>query len=109
MWISLVVQHSRIHLPIQGTQVQPLLREPRSHIPRVYPITREEPMQTMKTQHNQKMKKEWEGRVLSHPYSRHSSVPPPKTAPGLVFDFPQVLTGRTEELYHFNSHNTIIM
>lgn len=60
-------------------------------------------------QHNQKMKKEWEGRVFSHPYSRHSSVPPPKTAPGLVFDFPQVLTGRTEELCHFNSHNTIIM
>jgi len=49
MWISLVVQHSRIHLPIQGTQVQPLLREPRSHILRVYTITREEPMQTMKT------------------------------------------------------------
>ena len=75
MWISLVVEHLRIHLPIQGTQVQSLVRELRPHMPWVYTTTREMPMHTVKTQHNQKMKKEWEGTVFSHPHSRQSSVP----------------------------------
>ena len=31
---SLVVQWERIHLPMQGMQVRPLVRELRSHMPR---------------------------------------------------------------------------
>ena len=32
-WTSLVVQRLRIHLPMQGTWVQPLVGELRAHMP----------------------------------------------------------------------------
>ena len=109
MWISLVVQHSRIHLPIQGSQVQSLVRERRSHMPWVYTTTREKLTHAMKTQHNQKKRKNGKPQYSRTPTPDSPVSPFPRTAPGLVFHFPQALTGRTEELYHFNSHNTIIM